>query len=82
MSLAEEIAALQELNSFTFESNKIVDQEAICALFANLKSFEKLENLNVRNNRLSSEMVDALAEGIASGRELRVSDTNSFFCIF
>ena len=54
VNLAEEIASLPELNSFTFESNKIVDQEAICALLSNLKSFEKLENLNIRNNKLSS----------------------------
>ena len=66
VGFAEEIARLPELNSFTFEGNIIRDQEAICALLANLKSFEKLENLNIRNNKLTPQMVDALSEGIAT----------------
>lgn len=63
VKIAEDIASLPELNSFTFECNKIVDEEAICALLNNLKTFEKLENLNVRGNKFSTRMVDALVDG-------------------
>lgn len=73
VSYAEKIAALPELNSFTFENNTIVDEDAVCALLANLKSFEKLENINIRGNRLTNRMVDALVEGFRNQKELRVS---------
>jgi len=41
-------------------------------LLSNLKSFDKLENLNVRLNKLNLKIVDALCEGIMHKKELRV----------
>ena len=45
---ANRLAELNELTSFTFENNKIEDAESICKLFTNLKTFERIENLNFR----------------------------------
>ena len=33
VSIAQEMASMQEMQSFTFEENTIRDEEAICALF-------------------------------------------------
>ena len=49
------------------------DEDAICALFTNLRGFERLENLNIRQNKFTINMVNALATGIQDKRELRVS---------
>ena len=73
MRLAEELAELPELHALTIENNRITDEEAVCALLSNLKNFEKLESLNIRQNDFSSQIVSALAEGIANKKELRVS---------
>ncbi len=43
-------------------------------MFKSLKSFEKLESLNFRcNTNFNNEVIEALAEGIALKKELRVS---------
>jgi hypothetical protein len=78
IKLAKQISAQPDLTSFTFESNIIQDEAAVCALLSNLKSFDKLENLNVRLNKLNVKVVDALCEGIMHKKELRVI-TQSFF---
>ena len=52
---------MQELQSLTFEHNTIHDEEALAALFANLRGYERLENLNVRENKFSYGVVNALA---------------------
>ena len=67
------MANLPELQSLTFENNEIRDEEALCALFANLRTYERLENLNIRDNHFTFPIVNALAQGIADKRELRVS---------
>jgi len=38
-----------------------------------LKSLDKLEGINFRQNNFSDKLVDALAEGIKMKKELRVS---------
>ena len=67
------MANLPELQSLTFENNTIRDEDAVCALLSNLKGYDRLENLNVRENKFSYNVVNALAQGIADKRELRVS---------
>jgi len=42
------LAEMDDLTSFTFENNRIEDVEAIGKLFANLKTFDRIENLNFR----------------------------------
>ena len=73
VKIAKEIAALTDLNSFTFECNTIVDEESVCALLQNLKNFERLENINVRQNKFTQRIMDALCDGIKHKKELRVS---------
>jgi len=58
----------------TFENNTIRDEDALCALFTNLRGFERLENLNIRQNKFSYNIVNALATGITDKRELRTVD--------
>jgi hypothetical protein len=53
VKIAKEIAALPDLTSLTFENNIIVDEESVCVLFQNLKSYERLENLNIRQNKFT-----------------------------
>ena len=68
------MANLPELQSLTFENNTMVgDEDSLCALFSNLRGYERLENLNVRQNKFSFSVVNALAQGIQDKRELRVS---------
>ena len=74
VQIAQEMASLPELQSFTFENNVIRDEEAICALFANLRGYDRLENLNIRQNKFSYSVVNALAQGIQDKKELRVSN--------
>ena len=63
--LAQELVKLPELQSFTFEGNSIEDEAAVVALLSNLKSFDKLENLNVRSNqKWTSSVTSALCKGI------------------
>ena len=58
----------------TFENNTIVDVAGICAVFRQLRSFEKLESLNFRcNKNFNDDVIAALAEGINLKKELRVS---------
>ena len=53
VQFAQELAKLPELQSLTFEHNNVRDEEALCALFSNLRGYERLENLNVRENKFS-----------------------------
>jgi hypothetical protein len=48
MKLAKKLAEMKDLTSLTFEGNFIQDEAGVCALFSNLKAFEKLENINIR----------------------------------
>lgn len=58
----------------TFENNEIVDVKGMCAVFKQLRSFEKLESLNFRcNKNFNDEVVQALSDGIILKKELRVS---------
>lgn len=66
-------AMSSDLTSFTFEGNVIRDEASVCALFQNFKSFERLENLNIRSNNFTHKIADALCEGILHKKELRVS---------
>ena len=78
---AQELAKLPELQSLTFEHNTIRDEEALGALFTNLRGYDRLENLNVRENKFSYNIVNALALGIEGKKELRVSYGHySFSC--
>ena len=46
----------------------------MCAVFKQLRQFEKLESLNFRcNTNFNDKIVDALKEGISLKKELRVS---------
>ena len=68
------MANLPELQSLTFENNIMLgDEDSLCALFSNLRGYERLENLNVRQNKFTFSIVNALAQGIQDKRELRVS---------
>jgi Ran GTPase-activating protein (RanGAP) involved in mRNA processing and transport len=73
---AKQIADLSDpgLTALTFENNTIEDEESLCILFKKLAVFQKLESLNVRQNRPSQPVMAALYEGIQGKRELRVSD--------
>ena len=64
VKLAQEMAHLPELQSLTFESNIIRDEDSLCALFANLRGYDRLENINIRDNQFSFNIVNALAQGI------------------
>lgn len=58
----------------TFENNEILDVSGMCAVFKQLRQFEKLESLNFRcNKNFNDQIVAALAEGITLKKELRVS---------
>ena len=58
----------------TFENNEILDIKGMCAVFKQLRSFEKLESLNFRcNKNFNDEIVQALSDGIILKKELRVS---------
>jgi hypothetical protein len=81
IKFAKQISAQPDLTSFTFESNIIQDEAAVCALLSNLKSFDKLENLNVRLNKLNLKIVDALCEGIMHKKELRVNKAIFIICL-
>lgn len=74
MKLAQDLAKLPELQSLTFEHNTIKDEEALCALFSNLRGYERLENLNIRENKFSFAIVNALSQGIENKKELRTVD--------
>ena len=73
VKFATDLANMPELTSFTFENNTIEDEVALCALFNNLSAFERLENLNVRQNKFSQAIIQALCNGVTGKRELRVS---------
>ena len=73
VGLAQQMANLPELQSLTFENNVIKDDDALCALFTNLRGYDRLENLNIRENKFSYQVINALATGIQDKRELRVS---------
>ena len=74
VGLAREMANLPELQSLTFENNVIRDEDAVCALLSNLRGYDRLENLNIRQNKFNLNIVNALATGIGEKRELRVSE--------
>lgn len=48
LKFAKQIAATPDLVSLTFEGNTIQDEAAVASLFQNLKTFDKIENLNIR----------------------------------
>jgi len=73
VALAQEMANLPELQSLTFENNIIKDEDAVCALLSNLKGYDRLENLNIRENKFTMNVINALAQGVENKRELRVS---------
>jgi len=73
LKIAKEIAALPDLTSLTFENNTVVDEESVCVLFQNLRTYERLENLNIRQNKFTQRITDALCDGIKHKKELRVS---------
>ena len=77
--LAEQLAELPELQSLTMENNRITDEQAVCALLQNLKNFDKIESLNIRQNDFSPAVVSALADGISNKKELRVSQLHAIF---
>ena len=54
---AAELASFPEINTFTFEGNNILAQEPMKALFVNLRAFDRLENMNIRNNRLTLPLI-------------------------
>ena len=59
----------------TFENNEIIDKRGMLQVFRYLKNFEKLESLNFRcNKNFDNSMIEALADGIALKKELRVSN--------
>lgn len=74
VGLAQQMANLPELQSLTFENNVIQDEDAVCALLSNLRGYERLENLNIRENKFTYNIVNALAQGISEKRELRTVD--------
>ena len=83
VELAREMANLPELQSLTFENNIMMgDDDSLCALFSNLRGYERLENLNVRQNKFTFAIVNALAQGIQDKRELRVSHIHLILKIF
>lgn len=65
----------KDLVQMTFENNEILDVPAMCNVFKQLRSFEKLESLNFRcNKNFNDDIVQALAEGINLKKELRTVD--------
>lgn len=68
---------MQELTALTFENNRIEDEESVCALFKNLQNFDKLESINIRQNKFNTNIMNALSEGIYNKKELRVSQSLS-----
>jgi hypothetical protein len=62
------------LTQLTLESNRILDADGMCQVFLSLKSLDKLEGINFRQNNFSDKLVDALAEGIKMKKELRVNN--------
>lgn len=64
----------KDLVSMTFENNDIQDVAGVCAVFKQLRNFERLESLNFRCNRgFDDRVLEALAEGLTLKKELRVS---------
>lgn len=74
LKFAKQIAAMPDLVSLTFENNVIQDEGAVASLFQNLKTFDRLENLNIRQNKFTNRMVDALCDGVMHKKELRTVD--------
>lgn len=70
-----------ELTKLTFENNNIKDFDGMCQVFQSLKSFDKLEGINFRQNNFNERVIEALAEGIKMKKELRVSFVHSFILI-
>ena len=66
----------------TFENNVVNDVNGLCAIFKQLKVYEKLESLNFRcNKNFTDQALSALAEGITLKKELRVGQifSNYYF---
>ena len=72
----KQLEGIADLTSFTFEGNAIKDEAAVCALFAGLSKYDKLENLNVRCNKFTVKIVESICKGISGKKELRVSLIN------
>jgi Leucine-rich repeat (LRR) protein len=71
--ILKDLREKQELTQFTLENNKITDVEGMCQIFLHLKSYDKLEGINFRQNNFDDRLIEALAEGIKMKKELRVS---------
>ena len=54
---ANRLAEMDDLTAFTFENNRIEDVEAVAKLFANLKTFDRIENLNFRQNNFTTPIL-------------------------
>ena len=72
--ILDDLKDRKDMVQMTFENNTIVDIPGMCAVFRQLRQFEKLESLNFRcNKNFTDDVVAALAEGITLKKELRVS---------
>ena len=74
MQILGDLKERKDMVQMTFENNEIFDVKGMQMVFKYLKNFEKLESLNFRcNKNFGNELIEALAEGIALKKELRVS---------
>ena len=73
LKLANDIAAKDELTGLTMENNRIVDVEGLSKLFAQLKTFDRIEKLEFRQNGFNTAIMQAIRDGIVHKNELRVS---------
>ena len=71
-TIDEELKKKPDLIQLTFENNQIVDHEGVAQFFSGLKRYESLEGINFRQNNLTEDLLEALAEGIRMKKELRV----------
>ena len=73
VALANDIAGKDELTALTLENNRVTDIEGFCKLLTNLKTFERIEKLEFRQNGFTPQMSTAIKDGIMHKNELRVS---------
>ena len=73
VALANDIAAKDELTSLTLENNRITDTEGFGKLLSQLKTFERIEKLEFRQNGFTPIMSNCIRDGIIHKNELRVS---------
>lgn len=68
------IAAKDELTSLTLENNRITDTEGFGKLLSQLKTFERIEKLEFRQNGFTPIMSNCIRDGIIHKNELRTLD--------